>query len=390
MPSYVTAKKNTAWIGYIRLSPRAGIGTFQANPTLAAGDVKVSIDGGALANLATLPVVTPSGSDWVKVSLSSSEMNGDNILVQFKDAAGNEWCDDGFTLQTSARQIDDLAFPATSGRSMVVDAAGLVDANTVKVGPTGSGTAQTAGDIPARLPAALVSGRMDASVGAVANNAIAATSFASGAFDAVWSVTTRLLTAGTNIVLAKGTGITGFTDLDASGVRGAVGLASANLDSQIATLATASNLATVANYLDTEIADILADTNELQLAWTVGGRLDLVLAARSSQTSVDDLPTNAELAAALAGADDAVLAAISALTIPTAADNASAVLAKAFEGAETVQDFFRLARAALYGKSVGMETTGPAFRDKADTKSRIQVVGADEFGNRPVVNLDPS
>lgn len=53
---------------------------------------------------------------------------------------------------------------------------------------------------------------------------------------AIWSATTRLLTAGTNIVLAKGTGVTGFTDLDAAGVRSAVGLASANLDTQIGTI----------------------------------------------------------------------------------------------------------------------------------------------------------
>jgi hypothetical protein len=78
-------------------------------------------------------------------------------------------------------------------------------------------------------------------------------------------------------------------------------------------LATAVNLATVAGYLDTEIAAILADTNELQTDWANGGRLDLILDARSSQTSVDDLPTNAELATALGTADDAVLAAIAAL-----------------------------------------------------------------------------
>lgn len=82
-------------------------------------------------------------------------------------------------------------------------------------------------------------------------------------------------------------------------------------------LATAGNLATVAGYLDTEIAAILADTNELQLDWQNGGRLDLILDARASQTSVDtiddlldteipalttavaDLPTNAELATAI-------------------------------------------------------------------------------------------
>lgn len=56
--------------------------------------------------------------------------------------------------QVTARLNDDLAYPATSGRSMVVDAAGLVDANAVKLGPSGSGTAQTARDVGAAIPAA--------------------------------------------------------------------------------------------------------------------------------------------------------------------------------------------------------------------------------------------
>ena len=53
---------------------------------------------------------------------------------------------------------------------------------------------------------------------AVADGAIDAATFASGALDAVWSTTTRLLTAGTNIVLAKNTGITGFNDITAADV----------------------------------------------------------------------------------------------------------------------------------------------------------------------------
>lgn len=76
------------------------------------------------------------------------------------------------------------------------------------------------------------------------------------------------------------------------------------------------------------ITAILADTNELQTDWADGGRLDLILDARSSQTSVDDLPTNAELATALASADDATLAAIAALSIPTANENADAILSR--------------------------------------------------------------
>jgi hypothetical protein len=38
----------------------------------------------------------------------------------------------------------------------------------------------------------------------------------------IWAYTTRVLTAGTNIVLAKGAGITGLNDLDAAGVTAAV------------------------------------------------------------------------------------------------------------------------------------------------------------------------
>lgn len=39
------------------------------------------------------------------------------------------------------------------------------------------------------------------------------------------------------------------------------------------------------------IAATLVDTNELQMDWVNGGRLDLILDARASQTSVDNLPT---------------------------------------------------------------------------------------------------
>lgn len=53
----------------------------------------------------------------------------------------------------------------------------------------------------------------------------------------VWANSTRELSAGTNIVLAKGTGITGFNDLDAAGVRAAVGMASADLDTQLDAIA---------------------------------------------------------------------------------------------------------------------------------------------------------
>src|SRR6187431_2188169 len=120
----VPPKKNQAFELYVMLVSQADIKLFQVNPTLAAGDAKVSIDGGAFANLTTLPAVTPSGGRAVKISLSQSEMNGDNIVIQLVDAAGAEWCDQGISIQTSDRDVDDLAFPTTSGRSLDVTATG--------------------------------------------------------------------------------------------------------------------------------------------------------------------------------------------------------------------------------------------------------------------------
>lgn len=51
---------------------------------------------------------------------------------------------------------------------------------------------------------------------------ITATGFSTHSAADVWAVATRILTAGTNIVLAKGTGVTGFTDLSAAAVNAEV------------------------------------------------------------------------------------------------------------------------------------------------------------------------
>lgn len=127
MTSYVTPKKNTAFIMYITGLPSVATpGTFQVNPTIAAGDVKVITDGGASANITTLPTVTPAGGTFVKISLSATEMNGDNVTVLFHDAAGGEWLDMGVNIQTSAYQIDDIGGKTSQ---LTFTNAGEVDSN---------------------------------------------------------------------------------------------------------------------------------------------------------------------------------------------------------------------------------------------------------------------
>jgi hypothetical protein len=109
--------------------------------------------------------------------------------------------------------------------------------------------------------------------------------------------------------------------------------------------------------------------------------------------SIDDLPTNAELATALAAADDAVLAAIVALAalVPSANANADALLDRAagVETGMTPRQAFRIILAALAGKASGLDpdVLTPTFRDTNDTVNRITAV-TDEFGNRTSVTLN--
>lgn len=185
MTSYVTPKKGVEFICYAGLFSQANTKILQSNPTLATGDAKVSIDGGAFANLSTLPAVTPASGKSVKITLSTSEMNGDNITVVLSDASGDEWCDLIINIQTSAQQIDDLSSLAAQD---VRDA--------MKLAPSGGAVAggsiddmiaaneTNINDIQDRIPTALVSGRIDASVGAMQSGVVTAAAIATGAIDA--------------------------------------------------------------------------------------------------------------------------------------------------------------------------------------------------------------
>lgn len=62
----------------------------QTDPTLAAGDVKISKDDGALNNLNTLPDSTNADTN-VLVTVSDTEAQCDQIIIRFVDAAGAEW-----------------------------------------------------------------------------------------------------------------------------------------------------------------------------------------------------------------------------------------------------------------------------------------------------------
>lgn len=342
--------------------------------------VNISKAGGAFA--AAGGTVTEVANGWYKIALTTTDTNTVGDLSFYITATGAD--DTDFVDQVSAVSLDDIAayidteVAAIKAKTdnLTFTVANQVDVNVVdwkgaaapamtgdafaRLGaPAGAsiaadiaGVQSDTDNIQTRIPAALVSGRMDASVGAVASGAIAAASFAAGALDAVWSTATRLLTAGTNIVLAKGAGVTGFNDLDAAAVRSAVGLASANLDTQ---------LGAIAGYVDTEIGTLQAT-------------------ATAIKARTDNLPTDPADASDIAAAFAA---------IPTAAANADALLDRAagVETGWTPRQALRIMLSVLAGKASGLDTVTAHYRDMADSKDRI-VATVDANGNRSAVTRD--
>ncbi len=102
-------KKGVAFSFPMRLWSQADTDLVQTSVTLAAGDVQVSKDGGAFANIATLP--TEIGTSGVLVvSLSADEMDVDHYTaVRFHDAAGDEWCDGGADVYPETGTISEIA-----------------------------------------------------------------------------------------------------------------------------------------------------------------------------------------------------------------------------------------------------------------------------------------
>jgi len=93
--------QNTAFTTYVTLNDYVNPGKIKSNPTIASGDFKISIDGGAFANLTNLPAVTPASSKGVELDLTSSEMNGETILIVGEDqTVPPEWSDFSLTIHT--------------------------------------------------------------------------------------------------------------------------------------------------------------------------------------------------------------------------------------------------------------------------------------------------
>lgn len=96
-------KKNQAFVTYICVRDATDNLSLKSNPTIAAGDWQISKDGGAFANLATLPTVTPASGRAIKLDLSATEMNADNVMIVWVDQTSTkEWADGWLEINTTA------------------------------------------------------------------------------------------------------------------------------------------------------------------------------------------------------------------------------------------------------------------------------------------------
>lgn len=195
--------------------------------------------------------------------------------------------------------------------------------------------------------------------------------------DKVWGTATRLLTAGTNIVLAKGVGITGFNDLSAADVRTAVGLGSANLDTQLGLLATASALTTVGGNVTSikTVTDLLLTMIEVGTGSPTYYRFT-VGAVELAPSGGGSPPTAAAIADAVW--DEAIAGHLGAGSTGLALSNAGAAgnpWSTVIEGAYTAEDFLRFLGAVAVGKtdivSLGGGAATVTIRDVTDASNII-------------------
>lgn len=166
--------------------------------------------------------------------------------------------------------------------------------------------------------------------------------------------------------------------LDAAGVRTAMGLATNNLDTQ---------LSTIDDFLDTEIAAIKAKTDNLPA--DPADASDIATSFSSLATTLSTIAgyIDTEVAAIKAKTDNLPAAPAATGDIPSAATVAAAVLAAGDVDGFSLEETLKLCLAALAAKLSGAATTTITIRAADDSKTRITAT-VDADGNRSAVTLD--
>lgn len=305
-----------------------------ADWTPAAGDVKISKDGGAAANVTSLPTAITMGNTamW-DFSLTATEMQAAKVVVMVADSATKAVEDQAFLIATygnaAAEHAVDLDDSVRAGLTALpnaaAEAAGGLYTRGVGAGQINQDANGRVDTHPVALAAdvvtaaAIANGAIDAPT--FAAGAVDATAFAQGAADKVWATAARALTDKAGFALA------------------------------------AAEYTALVNLIYDEL------TAEARTAGSYGQLLKDNLNAAITTRAV---------------AGDAM-----ALTVAAV----DAVHDDVYEGTLTLRQIVRIVLAAVAGKSSGFPTGPAVYRDAADLKARITAtVYAD--GNRSAVTVD--
>ena len=379
-------------------------------------DSEVSKDAGTFTDCTNEATEIATSSGVYYLDLTATEMNADTVAVIVKTSSSGAKTTVlvMYPLETTDMPVDVLAI---SGDSVAADnleaaadgtgynlgggsivAASVTGAVGSVTGSVGSVTGNVGGVTGVTFPTTVSSltaagvrtelttelGRIDVAV----SSRLASASYTTPPTAAAnaSAVRTELSTELGRIDVATSTRLatSGYTaPLDAAGTRSALGMATANLDTQLDALPTAvENAGAVWNALIASYTvtgsfgqRILRSTNT-QAEVAVTGSSHVAADLHESQ------PGSIHATTFDAGAIDAAALATDAVT-----EIAGGVLGSTVESTETLLGSVRLMRAALVGKLSGAATTTVTIRDAADSKARITAT-VDADGNRSAVTTD--
>jgi hypothetical protein len=309
------------------------------------------------------------------------------------------------TVRGGLTALPNAAAGATNGLPLSVDASGRVD--VLKI----NGTSQTARDIGASvlLSSGTGTGQVSLSSGAVTvgtNNDKTGYALSSAGIQAIWDALTSALSTvgsiGKRIVDNLDAAITSrlasasyTAPLDAAGTRSAIGMASANLDTQ---------LAAIDDYIDTEVAAIKAKTDNLPASPAATGDIPTAAAIRAeidSNSTKLDVAVSTRLASAAyaapldaAGVRTAVGLASANLdtqldALPTATENADALLKRDWTSVtgEAARSLLNAAR-VLRNKVVISGGTITVYKEDGTTTAFTMTAATDAAAD-PIVSQTP-
>lgn len=406
-----------------------------ANAAVSTSTAQLGVN---VVNNAGSAITSASGVQEVKVaSIAANAITATSIAADAITAA-----------KVADGTIDAATFAAGAINAAAIAADAITDAKVaadVTIASVTGAVGSVTGAVGSVSAAVSITGDLSATMKtSVTTAATAATPTAAAVTGAVGSVTGAVGSVTGNV----GGNVTGSVGSVVGSVGSVTGLTAANLDVAVSTRASQTSVDTIDDFVDTEVAAIKAKTD--QLVFTVTNQVDvnvvdwkgsaapamtgdayarlgapagasvsadvaavkvdtaavkaktdslpsdpadesLIIAATDAlATLIGDVPTNAELATALGTADDATLSAIAALSIPTANQNADALLdrANAIETGLTPRQAMRLSAAADGGKLSGAATATNVIRNAvADDKDRITAT-TDSDGNRTAITYD--